>query len=58
MSWFTQTVSLTQIRNADRIWLYAFGVIALLYLLIPTLIVIPMSFSDSQYLEFPPRLTH
>ncbi|AHK05201.1 ABC transporter permease (plasmid) [Agrobacterium radiobacter] len=55
MSWFTQTVSLTQIKNADRIWLYAFGFIALLYLLIPTLIVIPMSFSDSQYLEFPPK---
>ena len=27
----------------------------MLFLVIPTLIVIPMSFSDSQYLEFPPE---
>ncbi|QTG17210.1 ABC transporter permease (plasmid) [Agrobacterium tumefaciens] len=54
MSWLTQTVTPTQIRNLDRIWLYVFGVVALVYLLIPTLIVIPMSFSDSQYLSFPP----
>ncbi|HCP35712.1 MAG TPA: ABC transporter permease, partial [Deltaproteobacteria bacterium] len=26
----------------------------MLLLVLPTLIVIPMSFSDSQYLEFPP----
>ena len=25
------------------------------FLMLPTLIVIPMSFSESQYLEFPPR---
>ncbi|WP_037469811.1 ABC transporter permease [Sinorhizobium fredii] len=55
MGWLMQTVTPTQIRNLDRIWLYVFGVVALIFLLVPTLVVIPMSFSDSQYLEFPPR---
>jgi len=32
-----------------------YGALVLLYLMLPTLIVIPMSFSDSQYLEFPPQ---
>ncbi|MBU6378692.1 MAG: ABC transporter permease [Gammaproteobacteria bacterium] len=35
--------------------LAVYGSLVLLYLMLPTLIVIPMSFSDSQYLEFPPR---
>jgi putative spermidine/putrescine transport system permease protein len=38
-----------------RAWLYAVGVFVILFLMIPVLIVVPMSFSDSQYLEFPPR---
>ncbi|PYE31881.1 putative spermidine/putrescine transport system permease protein [Rhizobium sp. PP-WC-1G-195] len=54
MSWLTQTVTPTQIRNLDRIWLYIFGVVALVFMLVPTIIVIPMAFSDSQYLSFPP----
>lgn len=54
-NWFKQTVTPTQITNLNRLWLYVFGVAALLFLIIPTLIVIPMSFSASQYLEFPPR---
>lgn len=37
------------------LWLYAVGALVLAFLAIPTLIVIPMSFSQSQYLEFPPR---
>jgi putative spermidine/putrescine transport system permease protein len=32
-----------------------YGALVLIYLMLPTLIVIPMSFSDSQYLEFPPK---
>src|SRR5690606_11976527 len=36
-------------------WLYAAGGIVMLFLVVPSLIVIPMSFSDSQYLTFPPR---
>lgn len=38
-----------------RFALYAFGGLVLLFLTLPTLIVIPMSFSGSSYLEFPPR---
>ncbi|MFM2050458.1 MAG: hypothetical protein RL682_949 [Pseudomonadota bacterium] len=55
MRWLKMTVTPTQIRNLDRLWLYTFSVCAILYLIIPTLIVIPMSFSSSQYLEFPPK---
>jgi putative spermidine/putrescine transport system permease protein len=32
-----------------------YGALVLFFLMLPTLIVIPMSFSDSQYLEFPPQ---
>lgn len=38
-----------------RWWLYLFCAAAMGYLIIPTLIVIPMSFSDSSSLVFPPR---
>ncbi|WP_318030561.1 ABC transporter permease [Rhizobium ruizarguesonis] len=55
MRWLKDTVTPTQIRNLDRLWLYAFSACAIVFLVIPTLIVIPMSFSASQYLEFPPR---
>ena len=55
MSWWTKPASDTQVTHADRFWLYVVSSIIMLLLVIPTLIVIPMSFSDSQYLEFPPR---
>lgn len=45
----------TQITHANRLWLYVLVGIILAFLIIPCLIVIPMSFSDSQYLEFPPQ---
>lgn len=32
-----------------------YGALVLFFLMLPTLIVMPMSFSDSQYLEFPPQ---
>jgi putative spermidine/putrescine transport system permease protein len=35
--------------------LAVYGAIVLFFLMLPTLIVVPMSFSDSQYLEFPPQ---
>jgi putative spermidine/putrescine transport system permease protein len=35
--------------------LAVYGALVLFFLMLPTLIVIPMSFSDSQYLEFPPK---
>ncbi len=54
MSWFTRPASDTQITHRDRLWLYVLAAVIMLLLVIPTFIVIPMSFSDSQYLEFPP----
>jgi putative spermidine/putrescine transport system permease protein len=55
MSWLDRPASDTQISHRARLWLYAVGALVLAFLAIPTLIVIPMSFSQSQYLEFPPR---
>ncbi len=55
MSWLDSAASDTQIRHRSRLWLYVVTGLVLAFLLIPTLIVIPMSFSASQYLEFPPR---
>ena len=55
MSWLDRPASDTQISHGARLWLYAVGALVLAFLAIPTLIVIPMSFSQSQYLEFPPR---
>jgi putative spermidine/putrescine transport system permease protein len=40
---------------ARRWWLFALVGLILLYLIAPLFIVIPVSFSDSKYLEFPPR---
>ncbi|MBT4778298.1 MAG: ABC transporter permease [Rhodobacteraceae bacterium] len=55
MSFLNRNVSETQIRFKDRLWLYIFSIIVLLLLIVPSLVVIPMSFSGSQYLEFPPK---
>ena len=55
MNWLRKPASDTQITHADRLWLYLLATIIMLLLVIPTFIVIPMSFSDSQYLEFPPE---
>lgn len=52
---FKSFATSTQITHGDRLWLYMLVGIILAFLIIPCLIVIPMSFSDSQYLEFPPR---
>lgn len=54
MGWLQRTASDTQVTHRDRLWLYVVAAIIMLLLVIPTFIVIPMSFSDSQYLEFPP----
>jgi len=53
--WLSSPASETQITHGQRLWLYVFSIIVMILLVLPTLIVIPMSFSDSQYLEFPPR---
>ena len=55
MKFFNQHVSETHIRLKDRLWLYIISFIVLFLLIVPSLVVIPMSFSDSQYLEFPPK---
>jgi putative spermidine/putrescine transport system permease protein len=55
MKWLSKNVSETQIRLGDRLWLYVFSGIVLFLLIVPSLVVIPMSFSASQYLEFPPK---
>lgn len=55
LGWLRAPASETQITHAQRLWLYVFATITMILLVVPTLIVIPMSFSDSQYLEFPPQ---
>ena len=55
MSWLDSAASDTQVTHRQRLWLYAVAGLVLAFLVLPTLIVIPMSFSASQYLEFPPR---
>ena len=55
MNWFRKQASGTQITHGERIWLYLIASIIMFLLIFPTLIVIPMSFSESQYLEFPPK---
>lgn len=41
-------------RKIDGVWLTVVGIAVLFFLILPTLIVIPMSFSGASYLEFPP----
>ncbi|MEO0679874.1 MAG: ABC transporter permease [Pseudomonadota bacterium] len=53
--WLNSPASETQVTHGQRLWLYVFSVVAMVLLVAPTLIVVPMSFSDSQYLEFPPE---
>jgi len=42
-------------RKNNNLWLGVIGVCILFFLSLPTLIVIPMSFSGASYLEFPPE---
>jgi putative spermidine/putrescine transport system permease protein len=44
----------TQVTHGQRLWLYVLGGVVLLFLILPSLLVIPLSFSDSRYLAFPP----
>lgn len=54
MRWLNSPACETQIPHKSRLWLYAVAALAMVFLVAPTLIVIPMSFSDSKFLEFPP----
>ncbi len=42
-------------KRTDGLWLAIIGLAVLFFLILPTLIVIPMSFSGAAYLEFPPK---
>ena len=55
MSWLDKPASDTQIPHRNRLWLYFISGLVIIFLIVPTFIVIPMSFSASQYLEFPPE---
>jgi putative spermidine/putrescine transport system permease protein len=55
MGIWNSSVSETQIKFKQRIWLYFISGIILFLLIVPSLVVVPMSFSGSQYLEFPPE---
>lgn len=55
MSWLTQAATETGITHRARLWLYILVAALLGFLVLPTLIVIPMSFSASRFLEFPPQ---
>jgi putative spermidine/putrescine transport system permease protein len=44
----------TFVPHRRRLWLYALAGLILLFLTLPVLIVVPMSFSGSRYLDFPP----
>lgn len=55
LSWLQSPASETQVTHGQRLWLYALAIVTMILLVTPTLIVIPMSFSASQYLEFPPQ---
>ncbi len=55
MRWLRRPATDTAITHGARLWLYALAIAVMVFLVVPTLLVIPMSFSASQYLEFPPR---
>jgi putative spermidine/putrescine transport system permease protein len=50
----TRPATETQITHGRRLWLYLLGALVILFLVLPSLLVIPLSFSDSRYLAFPP----
>src|SRR5690349_304687 len=55
MGFLARPSSETQITHLRRLWLYGLCAIVLFFLVAPSLIVVPMSFSASDFLEFPPR---
>jgi hypothetical protein len=49
----TGAATATQITHRDRLWLYGLVTLIMAFLIVPCLIVIPMSFSDSHTSNFP-----
>lgn len=43
------------IAPGRRLWLYVVGGLILLFLVLPTVIVVPMSFGSTRFLRFPPQ---
>ena len=43
------------VPHRRRLWLYLVAALVLLFLVLPVLVVLPMSFSGSRYLDFPPQ---
>ena len=43
------------VSHRKRLWLYVFNGAAIVFLLLPTLLIVPMSFSDGSFLSFPPQ---
>lgn len=52
---FDDSTGGTLVSHRRRLWLYVVGVAALVFLILPIFIVIPMSFSGSRFLQFPPE---
>ena len=50
----TRVATETQITHGRRLWLYAVVGLIVLFLIAPSILVVPLSFSDSRYLQFPP----
>jgi len=53
LSWIRQS-AWDQVPHSRRLWRYAIALVVMFLLVVPSLVVIPMSFSASRYLEFPP----
>ena len=51
---FDRPATETQITHGRRLWLYVLAGLILLFLALPSLLVIPLSFSDTRFLQFPP----
>jgi len=47
MSWLKSAASETQLTHGDRLWLYCLAGLIMILLVVPTVMAIPMSFSDS-----------
>lgn len=55
MRWLDRPAGDCHIKHRQRLWLYLLAGAIMILLVVPTIIVVPMSFSASQYLEFPPQ---
>ena len=52
---FGATTAEVRVPHGRRLWLYVVSGLVLVFLVAPTFVVVPMSFTDSTFLEFPPR---